>query len=96
MEEAYKYAPSDVSATPYDLLMLASELTAPLEVLTLRILPSTFPATYRSAPSEVSARPAGSLNEALAAAPSALPALPLPASVVTTPVAVMTLRMRWL
>ena len=67
-------------------------VTWPLAVATFRILWLALSATYRSLLSELIVRPHGWLKAALLAPPLENPALPLPASVVTAPVDVATLR----
>ena len=70
----------------------ASVLTTPAVIVRMRWL--LWSATY-TVPLPSTATPKGLPNCAVAPGPSALPAVPLPASVLTIPVAVI-LRMRWL
>ena len=71
-------------------------LTWPVAVTTLRTLPCDCCATYNVAPSDVRARPKGLLKDAEPEAPSLAPAQPVPANVLTAPVMVLTVRIRWL
>jgi hypothetical protein len=63
-----------------------------MQISRTRLFPS---ATAMVLPSAEYARPRGRWNEAAVPVPSALP-LPLPASVVTAPVATSISRTRWL
>jgi len=76
-------------------MLPASVVTTLVAISTRRMRWLTESATSAKAPLGSIATPRGQLNLALLPAPLPKPAVPLPASVVTTLVAISTRRMRW-
>src|SRR6266704_1231145 len=84
------------SAPPLVPAVPASVVTTPVAMTIRRMVWLVRSATYRLVPLLSMARPLGWLNLAAVPVPSALPAAPEPASVVTTPEAMTIRRMVWL